>query len=257
MQDLEHVSGTAFKSDNYSEEYVHKEWSPDGWTHLIKGHACYDPAKVCRLCRRNQAHVMALVPGPLSAPEGMRSAHSVPEGPKVTTQREMQRASTSAFRSPYSPGTLPGGFIHWWEVGAVCISRRPRLSQPYIISTQPAEAHEDASLACLLGDVQDLVIPAFLSPGLIGMSPLLGYPAQERTHLLFFRGDVGQTRLPMYSRGIRQRLHSLAHTNKWHERHDIVIAARDEVEGDYAQHLSSSKFCLVAPGGTWPDGTAS
>lgn len=49
MQDLNHESNTAFGADNYSYEYIHKEWSPRGWTQIIKGHACYDPTKVLML----------------------------------------------------------------------------------------------------------------------------------------------------------------------------------------------------------------
>ena len=45
-QDKEHTSNSAFHSDNYSQDFWNKDWSRKGWTHLIKGHACYDPAKV-------------------------------------------------------------------------------------------------------------------------------------------------------------------------------------------------------------------
>ena len=51
--------------------------------------------------------------------------------------------------------------------------------------------------------LQDMVIPAFKPPAHVASSPLLGGPVLERTHLLFFRGDVGLHRLPNYSRGIR------------------------------------------------------
>ena len=54
------------------------------------------------------------------------------------------------------------------------------------------------------------MIPSFLSPDLIGTSPLLGFPGKERSLLAFFKGDVGEHRLPHYSRGLRQKLHHLA-----------------------------------------------
>ena len=56
--------------------------------------------------------------------------------------------------------------------------------------------------------LQDMVIPAFKPPADVASSPLLGGPVRERTHLLFFRGDVGLHRLPSYSRGIRQEAHA-------------------------------------------------
>ncbi len=57
---------------------------------------------------------------------------------------------------------------------------------------------------------QDLVIPNLKHPGeLAGYSPLLGRAERERGILLLFRGDVGQLRQSHYSRGIRQKLHSL------------------------------------------------
>lgn len=46
MQDLNHISNTAFEPDNYTREHIHKEWSPFGWQHEIAGHACHDPNKV-------------------------------------------------------------------------------------------------------------------------------------------------------------------------------------------------------------------
>ena len=45
-QDQQHTSGSAFEADNYSQEWVHPDYAPAGWTHLYKGHACYHPAKV-------------------------------------------------------------------------------------------------------------------------------------------------------------------------------------------------------------------
>ena len=62
--------------------------------------------------------------------------------------------------------------------------------------------------------LQDMVIPAFKPPAHVAGSPLLGGPVLERTHLLFFRGDVGLHRLPNYSRGIRQEVHA-CHASCW------------------------------------------
>ena len=122
--------------------------------------------------------------------------------------------------------------------------------------------------------LQDMVIPAFKPPADVASSPLLGGPVLERTHLLFFRGDVGLHRLPNYSRGIRQEAHAclapccrasphltpatrrcrqalynLSKVHQWREKHDIVIASGDvEAPGSYSEWLATSKFCLVAPG---------
>ncbi|KAK9805353.1 hypothetical protein WJX73_005210 [Symbiochloris irregularis] len=136
-KDLEHQSNTAFSADNYTEEYVHPEWSPDGWLHLIKGHPCYDPGK-------------------------------------------------------------------------------------------------------------DLIVPSHKHPGLIGESPLLGYPERRRTVLASFQGDLGTHRKPHYSRGIRQRLRAVSKEHRWRERHGIVIGGR--AAEDYGALLSASTFCLVIPG---------
>ena len=93
------------------------------------------------------------------------------------------------------------------------------------------------------------MIPSFLSPDLLGASPLLGFPPRQRTMLAFFRGDMGRHRLPNYSRGLRQRLHRLAHEQDWAGQHAIHIASRDlEHNLSYTQALSSSVFCLVLPG---------
>ena len=42
---------------------------------------------------------------------------------------------------------------------------------------------------------QDLVIPMYKVPGQYENSPLMGTPWKKREILLFFRGDVGTTRL--------------------------------------------------------------
>ena len=74
--------------------------------------------------------------------------------------------------------------------------------------------------------LQDLVIPSFLSPELIGSSPLLGFPPKQRTMLAFFKGDMGQHRAPHYSRGLRQKLHALAQTQVQTQLHsDELVAA--------------------------------
>jgi len=46
LQDIHHSSNSAYLPyDNYTEEVVHPEWWPQGYTHHISGHACYDPLK--------------------------------------------------------------------------------------------------------------------------------------------------------------------------------------------------------------------
>ena len=101
--------------------------------------------------------------------------------------------------------------------------------------------------------VQDLVIPSFLSPDLVGASPLLGFPAKQRTLLAFFKGDVGEHRFPHYSRGIRQKLHHLAKEHDWLSQHRIHITSRSHThELGYTQMLSSAVFCLVLPGERGP-----
>ena len=100
----------------------------------------------------------------------------------------------------------------------------------------------------LVGDEQDLVLPSFKHPGLIGASPLLGFPPRPRTFLACFQGNVGLHRLPHYSRGIRQRLYRASMQHHWHERHGIVIAEHAPGPTEYAELLSSSTFCLVVPG---------
>lgn len=97
------------------------------------------------------------------------------------------------------------------------------------------------------------MIPAPKLPPHYRWSPFLGAPPQPRKTLLYCKGDVGVTREPNYSRGVRQRLHSLAKTPEWKRNYVVKIGTRDEVPGDYSQGLASSKFCLVAPGAieTW------
>ena len=57
---------------------------------------------------------------------------------------------------------------------------------------------------CALG--QDLLVPAYKSPGSVSYSYLMGAAPYKRDILLFLRGDVGLWRAPCYSRGIRQKL---------------------------------------------------
>ena len=97
---------------------------------------------------------------------------------------------------------------------------------------------------------QDLVIPSFLGPSTVKESPLLGFPARQRSHLAFFLGNVGHDRLAHYSRSLRQRLYFLARSRRWRERFGMVVGTREDLqEGEtYEQMLSSSKFCLVLPG---------
>jgi len=75
----------------------------------------------------------------------------------------------------------------------------------------------------------------------------MGNAPRDRDILFFFKGDVGQNRLPHYSRGVRQRLHKLSVDNDWKGKHNVLIGGRD-IAGDYTDLLSRSKYCLVAPG---------
>ena len=62
---------------------------------------------------------------------------------------------------------------------------------------------------------------------------------------------MGKHRLPNYSRGVRQRLYKLSVDNKWREKHNVQIGDGRDIQGEYTQLLSRSKFCLVAPGDGW------
>ena len=75
----------------------------------------------------------------------------------------------------------------------------------------------------------------------------MGNAPREKDILLFFKGDAGERRLPNYSRGVRQRLHKLSKENDWKGKHNVLIGSR-EIQGDYSDLLSRSKYCLVAPG---------
>ncbi|KAG2493469.1 hypothetical protein HYH03_008286 [Edaphochlamys debaryana] len=95
---------------------------------------------------------------------------------------------------------------------------------------------------------KDLVIPGFKPPLHYSQSPLLGRQPYERDILLYLRGDVGKHRSPNYSRGIRQKLYSLASTNNWAEKYRIYIGEKNELVGNYGEHLARSIFCAVMPG---------
>ena len=77
----------------------------------------------------------------------------------------------------------------------------------------------------------------------------MGNAPLDRDILFFFKGDVGQNRLPHYSRGVRQRLYKLSVENDWKGKHNVLIGGGD-IGGDksYSELLSRSKYCLVAPG---------
>ncbi|GLI69587.1 hypothetical protein VaNZ11_014246 [Volvox africanus] len=98
---------------------------------------------------------------------------------------------------------------------------------------------------------KDLVIPSFKQPNHYRESPLLGKPAKRRDIFLFFRGDVGKSRMPMYSRGVRQKLYRLAIDNKWKEKHNILVGDSRDIQGEYSDLLSRSLFCIVAAGDGW------
>ncbi|GIL74998.1 hypothetical protein Vretifemale_4847 [Volvox reticuliferus] len=98
---------------------------------------------------------------------------------------------------------------------------------------------------------KDLVIPAFKQPNHYRESPLLGKPTKPRDIFLFFRGDVGKRRMPMYSRGVRQKLYQLAVDNKWREKHNILVGDTRDIHGEYSDLLSRSLFCIVAAGDGW------
>ncbi|GAX81627.1 hypothetical protein CEUSTIGMA_g9055.t1 [Chlamydomonas eustigma] len=95
---------------------------------------------------------------------------------------------------------------------------------------------------------KDLVIPCFKAPEKFAWSPLLGAAPLERDILLFFRGDVGLSRTPQYSRGIRQEYYILSHERGWRQQYNVYIGITDEYRGDYSQQLARSTFCLVVPG---------
>ncbi|GFR49029.1 hypothetical protein Agub_g11051, partial [Astrephomene gubernaculifera] len=98
---------------------------------------------------------------------------------------------------------------------------------------------------------KDLVIPALKLPPHYSASPLLFHPPRHRPTLLFLRGDVGKTRLPNYSRGIRQRLYELGKLHDWRSRYAVLIGDGSDVPGSYSEQLASSRFCVVAPGDGW------
>ena len=99
---------------------------------------------------------------------------------------------------------------------------------------------------------KDLVIPAFKWPSHYKSSPLLGAaPAKDRDILLYFKGDVGTTRLKWYSRGIRQSLYLKSRAENWTQKYNIQIGSPHDLKPGYSEWLIRSKFCLVAPGDGW------
>lgn len=46
MQDVNHTSNTAYPADNYTNDWLHREWAPWGWTGLLERHPCHTPGKV-------------------------------------------------------------------------------------------------------------------------------------------------------------------------------------------------------------------
>lgn len=95
---------------------------------------------------------------------------------------------------------------------------------------------------------KDIVVPGYKPLNVYRQSPLLGQPAQTRDILLFLRGDVGKTREPQYSNGVRQGVYAAAQAGNWSSLYNIQISGRDDIEGDYSTLLALSLFCLVAGG---------
>ncbi|PNH11304.1 putative glucuronosyltransferase [Tetrabaena socialis] len=93
---------------------------------------------------------------------------------------------------------------------------------------------------------KDLVIPDFKIPAHFRGSPLMGSPPLERDILLYFRGECpSRSAIGPHALGARQ---SYAHKLDWVAKHKIYIGTSDTIPGPYSEHLSRSKFCLVAPG---------
>ena len=99
--------------------------------------------------------------------------------------------------------------------------------------------------------VKDLVIPSFKTLHHYHQSPLSGKAPRDRDLLLSFKGDIGKRRQPNYSRGVRQRLYKLARENNWREKHKVMIGDSSDLNIEYSELLSRSKYCLVAPGDGW------
>ena len=59
---------------------------------------------------------------------------------------------------------------------------------------------------------------------------------------------AGQTRLPWYSRRIRQTLFEAATEGEWQRRFAIAIGNSSDIPGSYSELLASSLFCLCPPG---------
>ncbi|GAX80494.1 hypothetical protein CEUSTIGMA_g7932.t1 [Chlamydomonas eustigma] len=98
---------------------------------------------------------------------------------------------------------------------------------------------------------KDLVIPSFKWPSHYSTSPLLAGRPHKRDILMYFKGDVGTTRLNWYSRMIRQRLYILSLEQKWLEKYNIHMGFPHDLAKGYSEWLTKSIFCLVAPGDGW------
>lgn len=80
VQDVNHSSNSAYLPyDNYTEEVVHPQWWPKGYTHHISGHACYDPSKAP--AQFSHSYILRMIPSKVvqnGKPEPLRAceAHS-------------------------------------------------------------------------------------------------------------------------------------------------------------------------------------
>ncbi|GAX85342.1 hypothetical protein CEUSTIGMA_g12759.t1 [Chlamydomonas eustigma] len=143
---------------------------------------------------------------------------------------------------------------HWGRMGVNHTSNTAfggdDYNQEHFSSRMPEGWHKYFKGHACYEPSKDLVIPSFKSPRHYHQSPLNGVAAKERDILLFFKGDAGENRKPNYSRGVRQRLHKLSKELDWKNKYNVLIGSR-EIQGDYSDLLSRSKFCLVAPGDGW------
>eukprot|EP00208_Stichococcus_sp_RCC1054_P003318 CAMPEP_0206142432 /NCGR_PEP_ID=MMETSP1473-20131121/16814_1 /ASSEMBLY_ACC=CAM_ASM_001109 /TAXON_ID=1461547 /ORGANISM="Stichococcus sp, Strain RCC1054" /LENGTH=314 /DNA_ID=CAMNT_0053537429 /DNA_START=144 /DNA_END=1089 /DNA_ORIENTATION=+ len=100
---------------------------------------------------------------------------------------------------------------------------------------------------------KDLVIPTVHMVSEFEDSPMLGSTPLPRTKLAYWRGETGiGTRLPQFSRGLRQRLKTAAEEGSWEQQHGIVIQGHAEpTNQSYSAALASSMFCVVLPGDGW------
>jgi hypothetical protein len=80
----------------------------------------------------------------------------------------------------------------------------------------------------------------------------MGGDTRSRDILLLLRTDMGDSRPPAFSQGVRQSLAKLAREGRWRDEHRIWIGTEAELEGDHSVLLSRSRFCLVVPRDGWP-----